>query len=525
MKTLKQHCMLYGPDRDSFLCDFYHAMGCFFAVEDGLFRTEKQVDCYKFTFPDLHGMKNESVTKLLTKILRSHTAPELKASTTARGLRSGSNTILATHPDITVPEQFARGGWSAGNMDIYTKSNPKLSLPPMLALGGFKNPHARAYPPRLECLYDSSVDDQATIALVMGALERLMGKLYLVNVKQFMPEGELRPMLQTCTAAMLKDHCILSSEFGFANPAVVKLETAAKEAEIGHDASATLVTWSRKIRDDFEKRNTEIPAATSDSLLTTLDRHSDMFAQMLGLLTSGQQDVNSLKRTVGDLREDIKKQAMESQYFKTEVQRLNHLLHASQGTVGGGQSSPAASSQEEANKAVSPGEVAVPPLPTMTPPRAQATLFLAQAVPKISDKAISVGSILEQLYVSKRLHNAAVALADMDLTSVTPANKSKLKGALELAALSWTKEQETALRSPNLSKEELKTITTSIDAACITKLRGLEGKEPKGKDLPYFLSLGTRYLAWKKEEAEKNDLPQSPLKAAVGSLLGYFKKK
>jgi hypothetical protein len=74
----KQNPMLFGPDFKSFLFDFYHSFGCFFSIEDGLYRSPSEEKIAKYIFPKLHSMTNNSVATKLTNALRQHSAPELK---------------------------------------------------------------------------------------------------------------------------------------------------------------------------------------------------------------------------------------------------------------------------------------------------------------------------------------------------------------------------------------------------------------------------------------------------------------
>jgi hypothetical protein len=94
LKTLKQHCMLYGLDSDSYKCDFYHAMACFYAVEDGLFRTDGQQSVRKSVFPELH----------LPSANKRH--PSFRQGPRQGGLHSGADTLLATNREIS----YAAGG-------------------------------------------------------------------------------------------------------------------------------------------------------------------------------------------------------------------------------------------------------------------------------------------------------------------------------------------------------------------------------------------------------------------------------
>jgi hypothetical protein len=54
MKTLKQTSMLYGPDATSYMCDFYHGLGWFYLVEDGLFHSGTSKATETYVSPEHH---------------------------------------------------------------------------------------------------------------------------------------------------------------------------------------------------------------------------------------------------------------------------------------------------------------------------------------------------------------------------------------------------------------------------------------------------------------------------------------
>jgi hypothetical protein len=61
--------------------------------------------------------------------------------------------MVAAHPLVTLVKQISRGGWSSGSRtEVYTESIPAPSFPGLLAILGWRDPHAIVYPPRLECL-------------------------------------------------------------------------------------------------------------------------------------------------------------------------------------------------------------------------------------------------------------------------------------------------------------------------------------------------------------------------------------
>lgn len=159
MKNLKVHpCMLFSADSNSYLCDFYHSLGCWFAVEDGLARPAGTKDEHApFVIPALQTMKSAKdssyVAALISKTVKERVLPTMKPETSSRSLRRGGATLCAAHPKVTEANLNERGGWSSGvQCDCYKESNPAVNLPACRALTGWLEPQAMAYPPRLDFL-------------------------------------------------------------------------------------------------------------------------------------------------------------------------------------------------------------------------------------------------------------------------------------------------------------------------------------------------------------------------------------
>ena len=98
IKTLTKHCMMFGPDKDSYICDFFHAFGSFFSVENGLHRAAGQDPTIKkCVFPYLHKFKNAGVAAKLTVIMRKYASPAMEARVSSRSIRKGATNFLSMH--------------------------------------------------------------------------------------------------------------------------------------------------------------------------------------------------------------------------------------------------------------------------------------------------------------------------------------------------------------------------------------------------------------------------------------------
>lgn len=277
LKTVMQQPIYFQGDAHGYLCCIYHVLGCYFAVEDGLLRvdpTKKREN--RVAFPDLKGLSTETVATRMTKLIRAHSAPQLKQRNQSRSIRVGSNTTLASHRDVLPEEQRNAGGFKSGsNTDLYTRMNPKLGMTAANALAGHGNARKMVYPPSLDSL----------VALVdADGLDRLMKNLYTISVPQFEANGTLRPFLQTITAKLIMVHPIMRDDFGSNNKMVRKLLESmikAKLAVDSADSSRKLDEWSGKIRADYETMNALISDAEDATLRDIVQQQSVLINQLL----------------------------------------------------------------------------------------------------------------------------------------------------------------------------------------------------------------------------------------------------
>ena len=111
--------MAMVPDRDSYICDFYHSLWCFFTLEKGLFRDNISKRASDFLFPTLHKLRNNSITSSLTRTIRDNLpggiCNEVKNYFSSKSLRKGGVSELAFHPEIGVYESAGRTGHHVGS--------------------------------------------------------------------------------------------------------------------------------------------------------------------------------------------------------------------------------------------------------------------------------------------------------------------------------------------------------------------------------------------------------------------------
>jgi hypothetical protein len=305
LKTTMQQPIYLQGCCDGYLCDIYHSMGSYFALEDGLFRLDlSNPRKNRLVFPDLRGVTTDTVASRMTTLIRAHSAPELRQRNQSRSIRVGSNTTLASHPDVLPEEQRNAGGFKSGyNTDLYTRMNPKLGMTAANALAGYKNARKMVYPPSLDSL----------AGLVDGnGLDRLMEKLYLISVPQFLPHGALRTFLQTATAKLIMEHPSMIADLGRDNKMVKKLVesmTKAKLAATPGEAAQRLDHWSNVIRKDYRTKNNLIPSATDATLLEVVQQQSVIINQLV--LSNGNMERQMEKQTgeIASLRETVQSQS------------------------------------------------------------------------------------------------------------------------------------------------------------------------------------------------------------------------
>lgn len=522
LKTTIQTPLLWAPEMDGYLVDFYHAFTCYFIVEHGLHRDPNMsATKKKYVFPDLHEISNNYVTTKITKVLREHCHDSLKESTSAKSLRRGFNTFLAAHRQVTSEEQRVRGAWSSGvTSDKYTENCPALTLPAAVAFGGWPDVHEHVYPPRIECLQQFPGE--------LESVHRLMDALYIVSVPQLQVGGQLRPFLHTCTAVAIMNHPRMEAEYGTGNPMVAAMIKAAESANIvspsatGTSANSVLHSLAKVIHSDFEGRNQMNPTTENMSTVQAVHTLSLQMQGMAGTLRRSEEERLKLTRTLHQQVEAYRSLESKMDMILSEIQS-NKRVRSHDAVP----STPSPSKRQRQHdespvageslleSTPPPAQHSLPSSPVDTVPtaavaaNAQGTLLstetpLFQATVAGSSKEIHVSTLLRDLFVGGRLASGT-ALPVTQLTYVPRENKHLYKATMELVEKVLTIEHTKLLRT---SKDEIDSVGTSvefmnaltdIETKCLAKMAELEGRENVGKTKSTMTGLGARHIAWKKK--------------------------
>ena len=301
MKTLTKHCMMFGPDKDSHVCDFFHAFGSFFSVENGLHRAVSQDPAIKqCVFPYLHKFKNSNVAAKLTAIMRKYASPALADRISSRSIRKGATNFLSMHKSITEAELNARGCWvSESNSRAYRETTPILSIPGQNALANWNDVRTPKYAPRLECLG----------AHTQEKIEQFIYHLFLVDVPAFGPGGRLRPFLRACTAAMIMYHFQVVKDYGHRHRLVEKVVLAAEQAEVCDGALSDPVEvlrhWANLIKADFDKLNPDILDPMAHSLQECISHSNVLLQKALAETAACRITINDQQRTIEHLAQSV----------------------------------------------------------------------------------------------------------------------------------------------------------------------------------------------------------------------------
>jgi hypothetical protein len=182
IKTLTSYTMVFGPDCELFHCDIYHALGCYWCLENGLFRTPRLVNGQsritgydKLLFPSIRVHSDNWLARKITEVLRMFLPESIEKWVTSRSLRKGSTTTMAIHPDLDHKFVLLRSGHSSRENDrFYIASTVAGSLPGFKVLSGWAHPHASVYSPRLDSLLMPS-----------ETVDKFISSLFVITIPEF----------------------------------------------------------------------------------------------------------------------------------------------------------------------------------------------------------------------------------------------------------------------------------------------------------------------------------------------------
>jgi hypothetical protein len=262
LKTLTKQQLLFTVYNGGWLCDFYHSMGAYFALDSGLLRTSSQSSlCKKRVFPDLYNKRNETVAKDLTNTIKSFcTSDEMKKLTSSRSIRAGGITALKSNfyvPDACVANA---AGLSFGNStDNYFKPGPDLAIISANALCDWPFPSQQhVHPPSLDALFGKVPEHtneklrEFFTSLISHIFPRSLG------IPQFQEHGILYPFLRTCLASFIMHHRNVKRDLGDTHELISVLQNKFKlvlELDSNTTADHVIVHWGEIIRRDFELQN------------------------------------------------------------------------------------------------------------------------------------------------------------------------------------------------------------------------------------------------------------------------------
>ena len=551
IKTLTQHCMLFGPDKNSYLSDFYHAFGCFFSVENGLLRgRELDPAIHKNVVPSLHSYVNAGVAARLTKILRDHVSPALKDRTSSRSIRRGATTFLYSHEGVTEAQLNARGGWASdSNSRAYKETTPVLTIPAQNALAGWDDTQTPKYPPRLECLGSHA----------LRAVEEFMDKLYMVDVPSFQVGGPLHPFLRACTAAMIMYHFDVANDYGPQNLVVEKVRRAATTAKICDGLRTEPVDvlrhWAGKIKADFLARNpdnldpnmhsvksllvqtnrllqrvlSEVQAnrIASDGHTQTIEHLGNMTATLSHQVSNLQQGSPQRRRSPASLATSASNEGDCSGASLFIPNQVNLLQNAS--AAKGGSDQLVIETPAPATKRPGSPMLAI----AVAQHQKKAHTFLSHSstaeLAGKSAKKTPLFQVLCDLYHRGHLKGTKETLRSISLTHLS--ERDKYKAAMELVECVVSDAQWIKLCTPGQSERDTIDTAKEIQFACITRLREWEEAADLRKPLenpnmargkPYFIGLGTRVVAYKSKVGIVGHLLSKPVS---GKLSSFFVKK
>ena len=126
IKTLTSYTMVFGPDSELFHCDIYHALGCYWCLENGLFRTPRVVNGQgiitgydRLLFPSVRMHSDNWLARKITDVLRMFLPKCMEKWVTSRSLRKGSTTTMAIHPNLDHKFVLLRSGHSSRDNDRF----------------------------------------------------------------------------------------------------------------------------------------------------------------------------------------------------------------------------------------------------------------------------------------------------------------------------------------------------------------------------------------------------------------------
>lgn len=493
LKNIKaKYAMPIFPNKDTYESDIYHSIGGFWCVERGLFRcSEAHKGAFTRLFPHLHKIKDENVTKKITRIIRS-TLPkevqkELVNSLSSRSLRKGSVTQLLITPGLSMGDICARSGHSTGtNIDSYADNrNPITALRAGKVLAEWSDVNAPINFPRFECLFDGG-------GTTPECVDAFISKLFVVSLDAFKPANILCNFLRICAASLVMHHNKLTADLP-CNAITAKLRETAVLAAI-HDIACPpdkvryeyiIDHWSRVIYQDYCSRNAELvpPTANNLAIASALGQHSMM-------LTSLDTQMKEILRISSNRDVLFEHQRQQMSVLATELAQKNAELASKNAELATLQSQVApagdircvqprlASEMDSstttlpANEAVQSPEQQPLPVPLMYGCQAKANTDTIL-------KGETLQNLLVTLYNNNSLTGRDWGAAPLPLMYRDEKNLKYVYYSLELCAYVLTDDERQSFKMRSYQSEaELMDAAGDIQRRAFRKMYELEGTDP-----------------------------------------------
>ena len=263
-KNLKSNPSGFVPDFEYPECCCFFALGCFWAVDEGLARpggigepNTPRSRRSRFVFQDLHDIQDNSVTNQIGAIIKSCVHVMVRDFYSSKALRIGAMSHLTWDPAVTYEEGVALGGWATpSNRDYYVWIYLVSIIPAILSLAGYPDPRVLPYLPHCgKLFYGGTVENRFT----PDSFSSFVSHLFPNSLPEFRPpHGRLRNLMVCVTAVMIMNfnHCYTT--YGNGNHYVKAMINATINAELAASVTGAvgkLQFWSGIVKKDFDAGN------------------------------------------------------------------------------------------------------------------------------------------------------------------------------------------------------------------------------------------------------------------------------
>ena len=529
-KTLSFHPMLFGPSNFDYTLDIYHAFGCFFMSERGLYRKpDLDPTITDFLFPCLHSQNNASVAGRVTKIIKEAVHPSMREQASSRSIRKGATTWLQHYPGIEDVHLNTRGGWlDTTNSKSYRETTPILTSPGDVALNRWKDTKTVKPPPSLRAInekYHPKIDD-------------LLRQLYMISdcMTHMKPDGKLRPFLEACTASLIMYHFDLVKDFKIRRHPVAADLLRGIQAVMRLDESDAIVIlreWSTDIRDDFTGKNPDLSDTSGCHMREIIQQQSDHIRTLMGQNTELQKRVKEQQVVTDQLKVQI--ESLVAEVRDTMQKAVSELSHVMLGKTNRQvtPTPPRPGSMFTDGKRKASDEEVSDDTESVQAPMPKKLKKSSNVVVKLEGAKVTLANLLEKEYA----RTDGIRVERPNLKSITfndLSDSDKIRDAFELIEVVLTDDQWDKLTTPGMTNSsDLADLCSTIETNCMEKIRELAlefgtetpsaGPAKKLKFQPNYMGISNRVKAVKKKAAEKKGLPKGaknvPFRELIGSTL------